>query len=214
MVFCSHKSATACRWKRRKEARPEEILDAALALFTEKGFSATRMVDVAKKAGISKGTLYLYFDNKEAIFRSVIQEKITPQLSRVEDLIEHFEGSSAELLQQIIQHWWNSIGQTELSAIPKLVVSEAGNFPEFAEFFVNNVVKRARKLMASAISRGMASGEFNVYEPETVARLVISPLVQMVIWMHSLQPYDDAMNVDDVVNLHVEFIINGLVKKQ
>jgi AcrR family transcriptional regulator len=212
MIICNHKSTSPCRWRRRKEARPEEILDAALELFTEKGFSATRICDVAKKAGISKGTLYLYFESKEAIFRAVVQEMISPELDRVEDMLENYSGSSEELLKQLIRGWWQSVGETKLSAIPKLIVSESGNFPELAEFFVNTVVKRARKLFTNAISRGIASGEFNVYEPEAVARLVIAPLVQATIWMHSLKPYDETSGTEDFIALHTEFILKGLVK--
>jgi len=214
MILCKHKSSSPCRWRRRKEARPEEILDAALELFTEKGFSATRICDVAKKAGISKGTLYLYFESKEAMFRAVVQEMISPELDRVEDMLEHFTGSSEELLRQLIKSWWQSVGETKLSAIPKLIVSESGNFPELAEFFVNKVVKRARKLFTNVISRGISSGEFNVYEPEAVARLVIAPLVQATIWMHSLMPYDETTGTEDFIELHTEFILKGLVKEK
>lgn len=211
MVF--GKDRQPCRWKRRKEARPEEILDAALELFTEKGFAATRMTDVAKKAGISKGTLYLYFESKEAIFRAVVHELITPQIERVELTLEHYQGSSAELLADMIRGWWQGIGSSKLSAVPKLMISEAGNFPELAEFFTNTVVKRARKLYSRVISRGIVSGEFRAYEPEAVARLIIAPLVYMTIYRHSLLVYDNHMDLDEYLELHIEFTLNSLLKK-
>ena len=213
MILCNHKSDSPCRWRRRKEARPEEILDAALELFTEKGFSATRMCDVAKKAGISKGTLYLYFKSKEAIFRAVVQEMITPEIDRFEEMVELYKGPYNKLLQQMIKGWWQNVGETKLSAIPKLVISESGNFPELAEFFVNTVVKRARKVFTNVISKGIVNGEFTAHEPEAVARLIIAPLVQMTIWMHSLKPYDDQSGTKDFVELHTEFILKGLVKE-
>lgn len=213
MVFCSHNSESSCRWKRRKEARPEEILDAALQLFTEKGFSATRMIDVAKAAGISKGTLYLYFDSKEAIFREVVSQRITPQLDLVESTVEEFEGTQAELLRHLINGWWMGIACTSLSAIPKIIVSESGNFPELAEYFTRTVVIRSRNLFSKVISRGMINGEFRLYEAETVARLVVAPLVQATIWMHSLKPYDDASGTQNYLQLHTEFILNNLQKQ-
>jgi len=212
-MFCDKKSASACRWKRRKEARPEEILDAALQLFTEKGFSSTRMVDVAKAAGISKGTLYLYFDSKEAIFRDVVQQRITPQLDQVEAMVEAFEGTQEDLLRQLISGWWMSIACTSLSAIPKIIVAESGNFPELAKYFTENVVVRSRNLFSKVISRGMINGEFNLYESETVARLVVAPLVQATIWMHSLKPYDDESGTQGYLQLHTEFILNSLLKR-
>ena len=211
-MFCDKNTVSKCRWKRRKEARPEEILDAALELFTVKGFSSTRMVDVAKAAGISKGTLYLYFDSKEAIFRDVVKQRITPQIDEVEALVENFEGSQAELLKQLINGWWMSIACTSLSAIPKIVVAESGNFPELASYFTQNVVIRSRNLFSKVISRGMINGEFNLYESEAVARLVVAPLVQATIWMHSLKPYDDESGTQNYLQLHTEFILNSLVK--
>jgi len=213
MIICKHKSDSPSRWRRRKDARPEEILDAALDLFTEKGFSATRMIDVAHNAGISKGTLYLYFESKEAIFRAVVQEMITPRLDEFEAMVAQFKGPSDELLRRMIKGWWQGVGETRLSAIPKLITSEAGNFPELAEYFVDNVVKRGRKVFTDIISRGISTGEFNEYEPKAVARLIVAPLVQLTIWMHSLKAFDENMNNDDYLELHIEFILKGLVKE-
>jgi len=213
-MLCNKLSNSNCRWKRRKEARPEEILDAALTLFTEKGFSSTRMVDVAKAAGISKGTLYLYFDSKESIFRDVVQQRITPQIDKVEQIVDEFDGSNADLLRNMINGWWMGIACTSLSAIPKIMVSESGNFPELAEYFTRTVVTRSRNLFSKVISRGMISGEFELYEAETVARLVIAPLVQATIWMHSLKPFDDDTGTQNYLQLHTEFILNNLLKKK
>lgn len=210
-MFSVETQASPSRWQRRKDERPVEILDAALQLFTEKGFSATRMMDVAKVAGISKGTLYLYFESKEAIFREVVQQRITPQLDQVEKQADQFEGRYADLLRQLINHWWMSVACTSLSAIPKIIVSESGNFPELAEYFTRSVVTRSRKLFARVISRGIEAGEFRAYEAEAVARLVIAPLVQATIWMHSLRPYDDDTGTQNYIQLHTEFMLNSLL---
>lgn len=199
------------RWQRRKDARPEEILDAALHLFSEKGFSSTRMQDVASAAGISKGTLYLYFSNKEAIFYQVVQQRITPQLDQVESMVNASTGSQADLLKQLINGWWLGVACSSLSAIPKIITAEAGNFPELARYFTLNVVTRSRKLFSRVIQRGMQQGEFREYDADTVARLVIAPLVQATIWMHSLKPYDDDAGTHQYLQLHCEFILNSLL---
>lgn len=209
-MLCSADNESSSRWKRRKESRPEEILDAALQQFTEKGFSATRMIDVAKAAGISKGTLYLYFPNKEAIFQEVVHQRITPQLDAVESRVEEFEGSQSDLLKQLIEGWWMGVACSSLSAIPKIITAESGNFPELAEYFTHNVVTRSRHLFSKVIRRGMASGEFKEYDAEAVARLVVAPLVQATIWMHSLKPYDDEEGTQSYLQLHTEFILNAL----
>ena len=113
--------------KRRKEARPTELTAAALALFVEKGFSATRLEDVASRAGVSKGTLYLYFDSKEALFKAVIQEGILPVVVENEAIAAKHTGSSFDLLEKLLDNWWGKIGLTDFAGIPKLMVAEARN---------------------------------------------------------------------------------------
>jgi AcrR family transcriptional regulator len=210
MVFCKHKSDSPCRWKRRKEARPEEIMDAALELFAEKGFTATRMTDVAKKAGISKGTLYLYFENKEAIFRSVVQEMIIPLVDQNDERVANYTGSAALLLRELLEGMWQAVVETKLSAIPKLVISESGNFPEMAEFFVKKVVLRSRQSFIKVIEYGIEQGEFRQCNPLTVARLAIAPLVHASIWMHSLKAFDENYSNEDYLELHIDLLLKGL----
>src|SRR3954469_7259386 len=112
------------RWERRKEARPQELLAAALDLFVERGFAATRLDDVAARAGVSKGTLYLYFANKEELFKAVVRESMLPALDEAEDLIKHHQGHSAALFEDIIMGWWERIGQSKVSGITKLIMAE------------------------------------------------------------------------------------------
>lgn len=210
MVFKHRDKQCGCRWRRRKEARPEEILDAALALFAEKGFAGTRLEEVARAAGISKGTLYLYFKNKQDIFEAVIHHTITPRLEQVEQLASRHDGSAASLLAMLISEWWSNVGETNLSALPKLIISESGNFPELAEFFTRTVVRRARQLFASVIQKGMDQGEFIPGDATTLARLALAPLIQGVIWMHSLAPYDDSLSPREYIDTHSRLFIQSI----
>ncbi|HEC13044.1 MAG TPA: TetR/AcrR family transcriptional regulator [Acidiferrobacteraceae bacterium] len=212
MTLTIPKSRCHCRWRRRKEARPEEIVEAALALFVEKGFSATRMAEVAKQAGISKGTLYLYFDSKEKIFHAVIQHFITPMIDEVETLVKNYQGSTEALIKQLVHGWWGSIWNTPLSGIPKLVISEAGNFPDMARFYMENVVKRVRSLLEQIIQTGVQRGEFRDVDIPTVTRLLMAPIIQINIWAHSLRPYDDPQDGDTYINLHIDLFLQGLKK--
>jgi AcrR family transcriptional regulator len=199
-----------CRWRRRKEARPEEIVEAALELFVEKGFSATRMDEVARKAGISKGTLYLYFDSKESIFHAVVQNIISPMIDEVEIVVSRHKGPAAELLKELMRGWWQTTQDSPLAAVPKLMISEAGNFPEMARFYIDNVFKRVRNLLEQVIRTGINSGEFRHVQVRTAARLLMAPVIQAHLWVHSFTPYDDPQDWESYMDLHLQLFMHGL----
>lgn len=175
------------RWERRKESRPAELMDAALDLFVEKGFAATRLDDVAKRAGVSKGTLYLYFDSKEDLFKAVVREGFGAKYLEAEELIASFPGPSDVLLATLMRRWWNEIGATRLSGIPKLIVGEAGNFPEITRFYHEEVMQKGLSLFRSVIERGVARGEFRPVNVDHVTRLCCSPVVMLMVWRHSFE---------------------------
>ena len=133
--------------RRRKEARPGELTAAALDLFVEKGFAATRLDDVALRAGVSKGTLYLYFDSKEALFKAVVEEGIVPFLVAAEQKTAEYEGATIDLLRSLLFGWWEQIGATRLAGVTKLVISESHNFPEVARYYHDRVVLRGSALL-------------------------------------------------------------------
>ncbi|MFZ6653681.1 TetR/AcrR family transcriptional regulator [Undibacterium sp. TJN19] len=173
------------KWERRKDARPQELLAAALDLFVERGFAATRLDDVARAAGVSKGTLYLYFSSKEELFKAVVRESIVPLIGEAESVIDLFEGSSEELFRLIMQTWWQNIGKTKLSGLPKLMMAEAGNFPELAKFYQEEVIDRGENLVRTMLRRGMARGDICQVDLEIDARILIAPMIMMMIWKHS-----------------------------
>lgn len=199
--------------KRRKETRPNELLKAALELFVEKGFSATRLEDVASRAGASKGTLYLYFENKEALFKAVIQEGIIPVIAENEAIAALHTGSSFELMERLLANWWEKIGQTNYSGITKLIVAEARNFPALAAFYYDEVISRARAVVGSVLRRGMASGEFRALEVETTIDVIIAPVLMLLILRHSLaccrgQESDPLL----YLRVHMDMLRQGLRK--
>lgn len=197
--------------KRRKEARPAELMAAALSLFVEKGFSATRLDDVAARAGVSKGTLYLYFDNKDALFKAVIQEGILPVVAENEQIAARHSGSSFDLLEKLLDNWWGKIGLTDFAGIPKLMVAEARNFPEVAQFYYENVICRGRALVGAALERGMASGEFRRMEVETTIDVVIAPILMLLIWRFSLANcQNDTSDSRLYLQIHTDILRQGL----
>ena len=203
--------ATSTPRKRRKEARPSELLEAALHLFVEKGFAATRLEDVAARAGVSKGTLYLYFENKDALFKAVIQEGIIPVIAENEAIAAKHSGCSFDLLNILLNNWWTKIGQTAFAGIPKLMVAEARNFPELARFYYENVISRGRALVGSALRRGMASGEFRAMDVETTVDVVIAPILMLLIWRYSMSCcQNDESDPQMYLRIHMDLLRKGL----
>lgn len=205
------------RRARRKDARPAELLSAALALFVEKGFAATRVDDVAARAGVSKGTLFLYYESKEALFKAVVRESIAGPFARWADEMEQFEGSTPELLRFAMTQWWTEMGATQAGGIAKLMTSEARNFPELAHFYLTEVVQPAHQRVERLLRRGIERGEFEVAAPPLAVYSVIAPLVFLTNWWHSLgQCVGSGTRLDPeaFVRQQADLILHGLIKRR
>lgn len=207
----SSSASTPPARRRRKEARPAELTAVALDLFVDKGYAATRLEDVAARAGVSKGTLYLYFDSKEALFQAVVREGLLPALAEGELLVANFDGSSTNLLREVIGGMWRLIGSQRIGGIPKLVFSEAHNFPEIARFYHDEVIRRGTALIRSVIERGVASGEFRSMEVNAAIHVVIAPVLMRMIWRHSLDCCSEAGVSDEVYfTEYFDTLLHGL----
>ena len=179
------------RWERRKDARPQELLAAALDLFVDRGYAATRLEDVARRAGVSKGTLYLYFENKQELFKAVVRENIVEVIGKAESDVAAASGASCgELLRGMLDKWWREVGLTRAAGLAKLVMAEAGNFPEIAAFYNDEVIERGNGLIASIVRRGVASGEFAPVDPDVMTRVLTAPVLMLMLWSHSFFPCD------------------------
>jgi len=161
-------------------------MSSALELFVERGYAATRLEDVAARAGVSKGTLYLYFANKEELFKAVVREGLVARLAELGDVIEAHSGSTLDLLRQLMLGWWSHIGNSRLSGIPKLVVSEARNFPEIARVYLEEVVLPAQHALTRLIRRGVERGEIRPIDPTLASHLLTAPVLMLSLWQNSL----------------------------
>jgi AcrR family transcriptional regulator len=210
----SNPSKSEPRWTRRKHARPEEITAAALELFVERGYAGTRLDDVASSAGISKGTLYLYFANKEELFKAVVREGLVSPIAEMRGLINSFEGSTLELVRMMLFGWWERIGASRIGGIPKLVISEAGNFPELARFYLVEVVEPGQAATVAIVERGIARGEFRAVNADIVARLIAAPMLGLLMWRNALEPFSKA-KLDPLAYLetHLDMLRHGLAKE-
>ena len=203
--------------ERRKEARPGELLDAALDLFVEKGFSATRVDDVAAKAGVSKGTLFLYFPSKEDLFKAVVRENIAKQFPTWNKEFNSFTGSSADMLRYAMTSWWERIGQTRASGITKLVMSEAQNFPEMAHFYQEEVIQPGNSLIRRILERGVASGEFRQLDTEQAVHAVVAPMIFLMMWKHSMgacAASAQIMKPEQFIHMQVDLLLYGMTSQK
>lgn len=202
--------------QRRKEARPAEIMAAALDLFVERGFAATKLDDVAVRAGVSKGTLYLYFSSKEELFKAVIQQGILPVLEQGEEMLAQHGGDIASLLRDLINRWWELVGNTKLAGIPKLIVSEAGNFPDVARYFHDSVTRRIDDLLGKVLRAGIDKGEFRPVDIESAIDAITAPILMRAIWEYSIAPYCSGgqQNSEIYLRTNIDLLLNGLLVKE
>jgi AcrR family transcriptional regulator len=205
---------TKPRWERRKDARPQELLAAAIDLFVERGFASTRLEDVARRAGVSKGTLYLYFENKEELFKAVVRNNIVPVIGDAESSVAEFDGHSAELLRSVMMGWWDRIGAHKVSCIIKLVMAEAGNFPELATFYQEEVINRGTRMISSMLERGIARGEFRPINVAQVTQVLIAPMLMLVTWKHSVGPCErGSLEPQAFLDAFLDMALHGLLPK-
>jgi TetR/AcrR family transcriptional regulator len=201
------------RRERRKGARPGELLDAALDLFVEKGFAATRSEEVAARAGVSKGTLFLYFPSKEELFKAVVRENISGRFAEWQGEFETFEGSTADMVRYCMRVWWERIGATRASGITKLMMSEARNFPELAVFYQQEVIRPCIELVRRILKRGVDRGEFRDIDLEYSVYGIVSPMIFLVMMKHSLGacvPQDYPLDPERYIAAQVENLLQGL----
>ncbi len=197
---------------RRPDDRAPEIARAALDLFVSKGFAATKLEDVARAAGVSKGLPYVYFRSKEDLFKAVISEAIAEPLVRADELVDGYDGSTRDLLLALVASF-RAFAESPLGGVIKLILAEAGNFPDVARFYCSNFDLRGRQLFEKVLRRGIARGDFRpVDDVEMTAILLAQPLAMHAVWLRSIAPYDDTRPVDPdrYYAAYIDFILKGL----
>lgn len=211
--ICEIAATVRAKRERRKEARPGELLAAALELFVEKGYAATRVEEVAQRAGVSKGTLFLYFSSKEELFKAVVRENLSGRFTEWAQELAQYEGSSAELVRYCMHSWWERVGATQASGISKLMMSEAGNFPELARFYQTEVIQPGDDLIRRILQRGMDRGEFRPMDLTYGVYSILAPMLFLAMWKHSLGTCGDARVTLDparYIDSQLDTILHGL----
>ena len=168
------------RWRRLPEERPRQIVEAALEVFGERGLANARLEDIASRAGVSKGTIYLYFANKEELFREVIRSTMIANIERGEAIATR--GSAIERLDVVLSGWWQFARTPTFERIFRLVMGELHDFPDLAAFYSTEVIARGQRLFAGIIEHGIATGEFGDVDPRVAARMLMGTVISHAVW--------------------------------
>jgi TetR/AcrR family transcriptional regulator len=208
-------ASLAHKRERRKEARPGELLDAALSLFVEKGFAATRMEEVAKRAGVSKGTVFLYFTSKEELFKAVVRENISGRFEEWNAEFLTYEGSAADMLHHCMSTWWHRIGSTQASGITKLMISEGGHFPDIVQFYQEEVVRPGHVLIRQVLQRGIDRGEISAVNLDFAVYGVVAAMMFLILSKHSTAclPNNVPLDPDAYIANQVAVMLHGLAAR-
>jgi AcrR family transcriptional regulator len=183
------------RWRRLPEERPKQILDAALAVFAERGLASARLEDIAKRAGVSKGTIYLYFPNKEELFREVVRTNIIAFIETAEARLEVMDPRQA--LSAWMEGYWAWLRSPVFPAMHRLVTSELHSFPDIGAFYAKEVIERAQRLVREMLARGMKGGQFRQMDPLVAARMLSALFVTHALWYHQRNNFKSIRHIPD-----------------
>ena len=201
----------AQRWRRRKDARPAELLDAALDVFFEKGFAAARLEDIAARAGVSKGTVYLYFNSKEDVFDALIRAIPVANVEQVRALAGDPTIPADELLGRVLRFIGTLIRDPRMIKFPRLIVGEAANFPKLAETYKREVISRGAAILTRIIERGIEEGRLRKVDPQHAAYAAIAPLLFTAIWRTTFEQFDvTPLDADAFIEQHIETFLRGI----
>ena len=198
---------TVPKFQRRKDDRPAEIAEAALATFAEKGYAATRVDDVARRAGVSKGLLYLYFKTKEELFKAVIRGFVVPKVAELSDVVEESELSAGEFIRGPFLTMLKSLPDSPVKVMVRLMFAEGHKHPDLVAFYWENVVKPALGMMQMLLARGVANGEFRKTAVNECPQLLASPVIFSVFWNQVFGGHQQ-LDTDRLIETHIDAMLN------
>jgi AcrR family transcriptional regulator len=203
------------KWQRRAEDRPREICAAALEVFAEKGFAAARLDEIARRAGVSKGTLYLYFKDKEDLFRAVVRSAIAPNIEAVTATISSSDAPFPDVVRMFLAAFAEREARLPIGAVAKMVVGESRNFPELARVWHDEVASKAIGAIATFIERAQQRGEVRAGDPRLHAFSLMGPMVLGALWRATLVPAGgQPLDIAALARQHAETALNGLLTER
>jgi AcrR family transcriptional regulator len=200
------------KWQRRAEDRPREICAAALKAFAEKGFAATKLDEIAKRAGVSKGTLYLYFKDKEQLFRAVVRDAVVPNVERLRGELIQTGLPFGDLVRLFLTQFVAVTERVPVGAVAKMVISESRNFPELAKVWHDEVVSKALGTITALIEMAQARGEVRAGDARLHTFTLMGPMLMGIIYREVLEPIGgEPLDIGALAAQHVETVLTGLL---
>jgi AcrR family transcriptional regulator len=197
------------RYRRRKEDRPAEITDAAMAAFAEKGYAATRVEEVAKRAGVSKGLLYLYFKTKEDLFKAVIRNFVSPRLDALIGNIEDSNLTAEQFLRGPFLDFAKTVPNSPARILIRLMVAEGPKHPDLIAWYWENVVSKGLQAIRSVLEKGVRNGEFRHSALDDFPQLLISPILFSTVWTTLFDPHQK-LDTDGFMESHIDFVLHSI----
>lgn len=204
--------STQSRRALQKEAKRIALVDAALAVFSRVGFAAAKIDDVAEEAGVSKGTVYLYFDSKEKLFEGMVKTKMSPMLNEVVAMLGNTHMTATERLKAHMKFFYTKVLNTDRRQIMRLMIAEGPNFPHIAEFYYANILSRGQAMISEILDQGIHSGEFRDMNRTGLCQNIVAGALVAGIWKLVFEPFEP-IDLDDYFETHVDLILNGLAAK-
>lgn len=204
-------AAEPARRQRRKDARPGEIIDVAVACFLQAGYEATRLDDVARQAGVAKGTLYLYFETKEHLFRAVVQQVTATNVRRLSETIRAFDGSFADFVPLFLSQAATSIGGSLSPRIAVLILKESERFPDLGRIWVEEVVAPLFGALQELIERSQKKGEVREGDPRVHVFSLVGPMFAAILSRQVLAPLGfEPVDLATLAREHTQTVFAGL----
>jgi AcrR family transcriptional regulator len=183
------------KWRRLPEERPQQILAAAFEEFGEHGLAGARLDDIARRAGVAKGTIYLYFPNKEVLFKEMIRHTVVARLEQAELELDALTGTAAEQVGEYMRRWWAYLETPEFQTVYRLLHGELHRFPDLAQFYADEVIVRSHELVRALITRGVERGEFRPVDINVTARILAGMLITHSVWVCQQQLFKQPFTV-------------------
>lgn len=211
----SKKPSSGPRWQRKKEQRPDEIIDAARQLFIAQGYAATKVSQIAKLSGVQPGTLYVYFENKQELFKAVIRSSLEPLLAYADREISSYTGTTQNLIRRLVHEYWELVESEKSHGIVRLVVAEAKNFPEFAEFYTQHLIAPTRTMICRVLEYALKQNELKLLNIEMASRIIFMVLHETIMYADSFSEFDpQPVSQQAILNAVSDFIIRSVLKDE